>query len=721
MPNALAGSSSPYLLQHADNPVDWLPWGEAALSRARSQDKPILLSIGYSACHWCHVMAHESFENPAIAALMNQHFVNIKVDREARPDLDAIYMEAVQAMTGRGGWPLTAFLTPRGEPFYGGTYFPPAPRHGMAGFPQILEGIAAAWRDRREEVLESAARLSDAMGEAFALAPDAAMPGSATLARARAALLAAVDRSAGGFGQAPKFPQAAALGFLLDGLARSDDPAAAEALSSALDGMARGGIWDHLAGGFHRYSVDAEWSVPHFEKMLYDNAQLARLYAEAARQAGFWSGSGSELPAEAGSQRVDPGDLGLGALPAVAWGSKRHRDIALATSGYALRELQAPEGSFQAAQDADTADGEGAYFAWRPEELAAFLDPADRALASAWFGFSPGGNFEHGASVLSSRREPGSMLADPALAGRDGLGTRLAGLYAALRVRRGLREAPATDRKRILAWNGLMIDALARQSAGLGGQEGEALYRAATRSADFLLARARLPDGELARFWIDGRAEEYGFLDDHAALAGACLSIYEARFELRWFEAAQALAEGMLQRFADPEAGGFFRSGPHHEVLIARQKPLDDGALPSGNALAADLLLRLHGLTGQARYIEQVEATLRLARPIMERAPLAAGAMLRVLATWQSGLQELAVVGGLASGASDLLHELRRRHRPGLVVAWAESPEDPAAARIPLLADRRPPAGGAAAWLCRGQICELPVTDPLALRARLEA
>ncbi|MCB0217100.1 MAG: thioredoxin domain-containing protein, partial [Chloroflexi bacterium] len=490
---------------------------------------------------------------------------------------------------------------------------------------------------------------------------------------------------------------------------------------AALDAMARGGIWDHLGGGFHRYAVDATWSVPHFEKMLYDNAQLARLYADAARRDGLWIHDRAPRADSAGADVRDPGALGLEALPALAWGPDRNRRIALATSGYALRELQLPDGGFQAAQDADTPDGEGAFFAWRPEELAESLEPEDRMLAAAWFGVEPGGNFEQGATVLSSRRDPASLpdLAPATDVAR--LGARLGGIYRRLRERRALRDAPDTDRKQILAWNGLMIDALARQSAGLGGPEGDALYLAATRSADHLLGQARLPDGELARYWIDGRAAERGFLDDHAALGGACLSLYEARFELRWFLAAQTLAEGMLERFADRELGGFFRSGPHHEGLIVRQKPLDDGALPSGNALAADLLLRLHALTGEARYIQAVEATLRLARPMMERAPIASAAMLRVLASWQVGMRALAVVGDPASGADALLGELRRRHRPGTVVAWAPAPDDPAARRIPLLADRRPPAGKAAAWLCRGPVCELPVTDPAALADLLDA
>ncbi len=720
MSNALGRSNSPYLLQHADNPVDWLPWGEEAFALAAESDKPILLSIGYSSCHWCHVMAHESFESTAIAEQINRDFVPVKVDREERPDVDAIYMQAVQAMTGRGGWPLTAFLTPRGEAFYGGTYFPPSPRHGMAGFPQILDGVAAAWRERREEVLAQSARLTDALRRLAERADEQAGDPSGSdwasdlLASAREAYWRAIDEARGGFGGAPKFPQAPALAFLLDDALRLGHDRSARAVAGTLDAMARGGLWDHLGGGFHRYCVDADWSVPHFEKMLYDNAQLARLYLDAGRL----SPAASTDAAGRESREVDddPSCLDADSLPAVAWGASRWRAISLATSGYVLRELGAGSGGFGAAQDADTSEGEGAYLAWREDELTHHLYGGDPALAGRWFGFEPGGNFESGRQVLATRTPPATVAGELATSLAE-VERGLNRIYASLRAARGQRQAPATDDKIIAAWNGLMIDALARQAMATRGRLSDLLYSEAAEAADFLFRTLRVDDG-LARSWREGRVGVAGFLSDHASLGAACLTLYEARFEPRWFRAAEDLAASMIEQFGDPE-GGFFASGPRNEQLILRRKPWDDGALPGGNAMALELLMRLHALTGDPGLAERVEAGLRAARPTMSAAPLAAGSLLRALASWKSGWRGLVVIGDMHAGAAPLL-DLAGPYRPALVRAWAANPDAAARAGIPLLQDRQPIEGRAAAYLCRGQTCSLPVTEPEALAELLD-
>jgi len=684
MPNRLAQASSPYLLQHAGNPVDWHPWGEDAFARARAEDKPILLSIGYSACHWCHVMAHESFEHPGIAAVMNAHFVNVKVDREERPDVDAVYMEAVQAMTGHGGWPLTVFLTPDGAPFYGGTYFPPAPRQGMPGFPQLMEGIAQAWRDRRPDVEQSAAELTGALRRAAAALVD--RPGDPLVpdlvAYAAARLLGAFDPLEGGFGGAPKFPQPSTLAFLLARAARAGDQDLLRAVTFTLEAMARGGIWDHLGGGFHRYSVDAGWTVPHFEKMLYDNAQLARVYLEA------WQLTGT---------------------PAF-------REIAQRTVDYLLREMRAPGGAFYATQDADTGAGEGAYFVWTPEDVRSVL-PLDLAdAACAWYGVTAGGNFEHGATVLSARRDEADVARELGI-DIPTLAARLESARAALLAARARREAPGTDTKLVVDWNGLAIDALARAGTAL---DRPAWVEAAARAADFVLAAVRVApsaSGEpvLAHSWKDGRPGVPGFLEDYASLAGACVTLYEATFDVRWIEAARRLTAEMIDQFEDPRDGGFFRTGPHHEVLLVRQKELLDGAVPSGNAFAADVLLRLSALTGDGALAARAERVFRLAQPLVQRAPSAVGALLATLDNHLSGMREIAIVGPLAAGAGDLLAAVRSTYLPGAVVAYAEALDEATAAAVPLLAGRTAIGGRGTVYVCRAHVCGPPIGGVAAL------
>jgi uncharacterized protein YyaL (SSP411 family) len=691
MPNRLAASTSPYLLQHADNPVDWYPWSPEAFARAVAEDKPILLSIGYSACHWCHVMAHESFENPAIAAQLSRDFISIKVDREERPDVDAVYMEAVQAMTGHGGWPLTVFLTPAGEPFYGGTYFPPAPRHGITAFPELLDALAQAWRSRRAEVADSAGRLTEALREATRLPAADDLPGPELVAAAARSLLAAFDPREGGFGRAPKFPQPANLAFLLGRAARSRDPAMLRAVTVTLGAMARGGIWDHMGGGFHRYSVDARWAVPHFEKMLYDNAQLARIYLEA------WQLTGEPLL----------------------------RDVAEATLDYLLGEMTHPEGGFYAAQDADTSAGEGAFFAWTPAEVDAVLPAPEAAAAKAWFGIGPEGNFEHGSTVLATRRRPDWVARELGI-DVGTLDARIRTARAALLAVRAGRERPGTDTKILTDWNGLAIDAFSRAGAVLGRPD---YLAAAARAADAVLARSRLADGGLAHTWKDGRAAVPAFVEDYAAMGGACLTLYEATFDPRWIEEARALAAGMIEQFGDPDGAGFYRTGPRHEALIARQKELVDGAVPSGNALAADLLLRLGALDGDGGMTARAEGVFRAALPFVDRSPSAFGALLAAMDNHLAGMREIAIVdvagsgagipASLSTGALALLDAVRARYLPGTVLACAREGDATALAAVPLLAGRTSISDRAAAYLCRGHVCGLPVTEADALAAQL--
>ena len=683
-PNRLIHETSPYLLQHAYNPVDWYPWGEEALERARREDKPLLVSIGYAACHWCHVMERESFEDPETARIMNQHFVCVKVDREERPDLDAIYMDAVQAMTGSGGWPLTAFCTPHGVPFYAGTYFPPEDRHGLPAFRKVLSAIAEAWRERREEVLAQGERVVRAIGRAaLVAAPDAAL-GEDVLREALEQLRRAFDRRAGGFGGAPKFPQPMTLGFLLRCHLRGM-PDALEMLTLTLDRMAAGGIFDQVGGGFHRYSVDASWHVPHFEKMLYDNAQLARLYARA------WQ----------------------------VTGEARYRRVAERTLDFLLRELRGPEGGFWSSLDADSEGEEGRFYVWPYEELVEVAGGGDRELGeavAACLGATPEGNWE-GTNVLRRPVPVGAVAAElgrPPTELEAGVEEALARLFA----RREERARPGIDDKVLAGWNGLAIAALAEAGRAFG----EPRYvEAAVRAAAFVLEELRGPDGRLHRAWRGGRRSGPAFADDHALLAEACLVLYETTFELRWFEEARRLAEDLLRSFHDGDAGGFFQTGADHERLVVRPKELLDNAVPSGNSAAPDVLLRLALLTGEARYERAAVGALRIVAEGMRRAPTAFGHALQALDLWVGPAHEVAIVGDPAAPDTRALVEevTVRRFLPNAVVAVA-APDDEAARRaVPLLEGRVPVDGRATAYVCRRFVCELPVTEPAALAARL--
>jgi uncharacterized protein len=673
MPNRLAEETSPYLLQHRDNPVDWYPWGEEALARAREEDRPILLSVGYSACHWCHVMERESFEDPETAAYMNEHFVNVKVDREERPDVDAIYMEAVQAISGHGGWPMTVFLDPDGVPFYGGTYYPPDESRGMPSFRMVMEAIVDAFENKREEIRERAGVARAQLGAVGEIEPDPALPTAAELEEAVGNLLAGADRRHGGFGGAPKFPPASALELLLT---RGET----EVVAETLDAMLAGGIYDQVGGGFARYSVDAVWLVPHFEKMLYDNALLARAYLHA------W-------------QRL---------------GRERYRRVCEETLDWMLREMRGPEGGFYSAVDADSEGVEGRFYVWTPEQIREVLQgPQNPSSLSSeqverllgFWGVSEAGDFE-GANILH--------LAEGAEAeAPDGLDVARAALYEA----RARRVWPGLDDKRLTAWNALAIGALAEAGAVLGRED---YLDAAVACAEFVLGALRDGDGHLLRTYKDGDARLNAYLEDHAFLLEALLTLYESSFEPRWYEEAVGIAEATIARFGDAERGGFFSTSADHEELIVRRKELGDHPIPSGNSAAAVGLLRLAALSGERRYAEEATGVLRLFARTATRHPQGFAHLLRALDLWLEPTREVALVtpAGEDPGAAtgDLAAVVRADFRPRLVLAaGAEGATEP-----PLLRDRTAVDGAPAAYVCENFACRLPVTAPAALKSELE-
>ena len=686
MPNRLAGETSPYLLQHAHNPVDWYPWGPEALAKAKADDKPIFLSIGYAACHWCHVMERESFEDPATAADLNRDFVAIKVDREERPDLDQVYMGAVQAMTGGGGWPMSVFLTPDGQPFYGGTYFPPEPHHGLPSFRQVLAGAARAWRDERLQVVAAGQRLAETLAEQSHLPTDGAAPTEALLEGAEAELQRRFDTLNGSWGGAPKFPQPMTLDFLLGRLERGGGHWATM-VRFTLDRMADGGIHDQLGGGFHRYATDPIWLVPHFEQMLYDNAQLARTYLRA------WA------------------TLGGDENPAIA----SYREVAVGVLDYLLRELRRDDGAIAASQDADTDGVEGATFTWSADEIRSVLGERFDAFAAV-YGVRDAGNWE-GRTILS-RIQPAVSEAGEIDRARE----------AALAVDRGRllderrgRPQPARDDKALAAWNGLAIGALADGGRVLEAVDPAAAGRfreAAARAADTILAGLRRSDGRLGRSWKDGRSSGEGVLEDYADLADGLLAIYEATFDERWFVVARELADTILDRFADP-AGGFFDTADDHEALVTRPKDPQDNATPSGGSMATRVLLRLAALTGERRYREAADGALATITPFLARYPTGFGNWLSAATLAVAGIVELAIVGDPADEATRaLLAAARAGEPPNLVVAVGANPD---ASAIPLLSGRTRIDGRPTAYVCRDFACRLPVTDPAALVDQLRA
>ena len=659
--NRLANEVSPYLRQHRDNPVDWYAWGEEAFAAAHERGVPILLSVGYSACHWCHVMAHECFEDAGVADEMNRRFVNVKVDREERPDVDAVYMEAVQALTGRGGWPMTVFMTPEGKPFYGGTYFP------KPSFLQLMSAITDVWENRRDDVDTNVNALMDALSRSEISAPAAAVPGADLLDHAVSSLAANFDREWGGFGAAPKFPSTMNVDLLLRSWAVSGNTSARDIAVDTLDAMAAGGMHDHLGGGFARYSVDRQWLVPHFEKMLYDQALLLRVYAHAA----------------------------------VTTGEARFERIVRSTIGYVLRDLTHPDGGFYSAEDADSADldghhHEGWFYTWTPREIRNILPSRDADIVTQWFGVTESGNFE-GRNIFT-RHTTRDDYVPPA---------DVEAAMVALFEARKSRPRPLLDNKVLTEWNGLMLSALAEAALLFGDEDWLA---AALRNGEFLVRELRRPDGRWHRSWHEEgvpRARHAALAADLAALVDAFTRLGEASGQSRWTTLAVETADQLLDNHWDPELGGLFTTANDAERLVVRQKDLLDNATPSANSLAALALLRLAGLTGEARFANHADRILQLLDPVMRRASSAAGNALAALHTRLVGTSELVVPGALGEFASVVRHSWR----PALVLAWGEG-------------------DGSALWqgrtegnayLCRGQVCMAPAGDPTTLLAQLNA
>jgi len=719
--NRLINETSPYLLQHAHNPVDWYAWGEEALEKAKREDKPVLLSVGYSACHWCHVMEHESFENEEIAGLMNQHFVSIKVDREERPDIDNIYMQAVQAMTHSGGWPMTVFLTPDGRPFYGGTYFPPRDRRSgsqvMPGFPRVLISMAEAYKNRRQDVEEQATELANYLKQHSSMplrgkniAPMGTLP-LELLSNASRELAADFDPVHGGFGNAPKFPNTMALEFLLrihqhrlrgEIGARSTNPEM-EIVETSLQHMADGGIYDQLGGGFHRYSVDAEWLVPHFEKMLYDNALLSRLYLHAY----------------------------------LVTGKVSYRRIAEETLDYVVREMTSPEGGFYSTQDADSEGEEGKFFLWTPAEIEAVLPPGDAALFMHYYDVTRQGNFEGknilhvvgagvahpvGADLSRPQGEEGTPHGVGADLSRPGgeeethVESSPGDIHVQLRRSRELlfkareqRVKPGRDEKILSSWNGLMLRSFAEAARHLDRAD---YLQVATRNAEFLLRELRR-EGRVLRTYKDGRGRLNGYLEDYAFLAGGLLALYEASFETRWFVEGRRLMDEAITLFADQQNGGFFDTGSDHEALVSRPKDIMDNATPAGNSVAAEVLLRLAAFTGEEKYRQRAGDYLRSLADIMVQHPQAFGHALGALDFAISQAKEIAIIGEvLGADTRNILGVINSRYLPASVLACAAPGDSEAIEAIPLLADRPLKGGQATAYVCQNFACQAPVNTP---------
>ncbi|MBL1105851.1 thioredoxin domain-containing protein [Streptomyces sp. 5-8] len=676
MANRLAHETSPYLLQHADNPVDWWPWSAEAFDEARRADKPLLLSVGYSSCHWCHVMAHESFEDQDTADYLNEHFVSVKVDREERPDVDAVYMEAVQAATGQGGWPMTVFLTPDAEPFYFGTYFPPAPRHGMPSFRQILEGVRQAWSTRRDEVGEVAGKIVRDLAQREIVRQAAEAPGEQEPAQALLGLTREYDPQRGGFGGAPKFPPSMVLEFLLRHHARTGAEGALQMAQDTCERMARGGLYDQLGGGFARYSVDRDWVVPHFEKMLYDNALLCRVYAH------LWRATGSDLA----------------------------RRVALETADFMVRELRTAEGGFASALDADSDDGtgrhvEGAYYVWTPEQLREVLGD-DAELAVQYFGVTDEGTFEHGRSVLQLPQTEGVFDAE-----------KVASVKSRLLAKRAERPAPGRDDKVVAAWNGLAVAALAETGAYFGRPD---LTEAALGAAD-LLVRVHLDEhARLARTSKDGRVgPNAGVLEDYADVAEGFLALASVTGEGVWLDFAGLLLDHVLTRFTDPETGALYDTASDAEQLIRRPQDPTDNAAPSGWTAAAGALLSYAAHTGSEAHRTAAERALGIVKTLGPRVPRFIGWGLAAAEALLDGPKEVAVVGpSLADGATAALHRTALLGTaPGAVVALGTPGSD----EFPLLADRTLLGGAPAAYVCRDFTCDAPTADPERLRAAVKA
>ena len=679
MPNRLIDETSPYLLQHAHNPVDWYPWGPEALERAKVEDKPILLSVGYSACHWCHVMEKESFENRRIAELMNESFVSIKVDREERPDVDSIYMSAVQAMTGSGGWPMTVFLTPEGKPFYGGTYFPPEDRGGMPGFPRVLQSLADAYREKRSEVILTTDKLVQQMQQMASTAPSVDPLTTDVLHQSYRSIASEFDDKYGGVGMQPKFPQPMTYEFLLRHHLRFQNPRALEMVELTLDRMAMGGIYDQLGGGFHRYSTDTFWLVPHFEKMLYDNALLVRLYLHA--------------------YQVTRKPL--------------YKTVVEETLDYVIREMTDSAGGFYSAQDADSEEVEGKYFVWRPEEVIEALGKADGEVINSYFGVTKVGNFE-GQSILNVTADSNVAARESGMSEEE-FAEMLGRSRARLLEIRQSRIRPDRDDKVLTAWNGLMLGAFAEAGAVLDRSDYTAV---AERSAGFLLDSLR-KDERLLRAYRNGQSKLKGYLEDYAFLISGLISLHEATFGGRWLREAVDLGQSMVDLFWDEPSGQFYDTGRDHEELVIRPRDIADNAIPSGSSMAADVLLRLSVITGDPEYERRAMTALRSARELMARFPTGAGHWLCALDFYLSPAKEIAIVGDRSELETQALaSEVYRQFLPNRVMLGTNNGDD-SLDGLPLLKDREKVNGQATAYVCENYVCQLPVTDRAALAKQL--
>jgi hypothetical protein len=688
MPNRLINETSPYLLQHAHNPVDWYAWNEDALHKARQEDKPILLSIGYAACHWCHVMAHESFEDEDTAQLMNANFINIKVDREERPDLDTIYMQAVQTLSGHGGWPMTMFLMPDGKPFYGGTYYPPEPRHGMPAFRQVLESVASAYRNRKGEVIQSAEQLTRQLQMQSTALPKAEALNRLILDEAFTALEQQYDRTHGGFGSAPKFPQPMILEHLLRVYQRTRYPAALSMTLHTLDQMARGGMYDQLGGGFHRYAVDNRWLVPHFEKMLYDNAQLARVYLHA------WQLTRDDL----------------------------YKRIVVETLDYVTREMTDPQGGFYSTQDADSEGEEGKFYVWSPDEIESVLGEADARIFNAYYDVSASGNFE-GHSILNVPRDEQAVAKELKIS-LDQLRDLLRRAKPRLFAAREQRVHPGRDDKVLTAWNGLMLAAFAEAARVLDRPD---YLQTALRNADFLLANlyTLTPNpmegedsaGGLLRTWKDGRAKLNAYLEDYADLIDGLIALYEATFETRWLREARRLAGIMIDRFWSDDVGGFYDTARDHEQLITRPRDTYDNASPSGGSVAALDLLRLALMFGEEDDSRRAVESLRGVSALMRRYPQGFAHWLNALDFYLGRPKEIALIGDLAQPEMrGLAGAVFKPYLPHKVVLQADDHDSPGG---PLLEGKVMLDGKPTAYVCQNYTCQAPVTDPQALARQL--
>jgi uncharacterized protein YyaL (SSP411 family) len=675
--NRLAQETSPYLLQHASNPVDWYPWGQDALDRARQENKPILLSIGYSSCHWCHVMAHESFEDEATAELMNRLFINIKVDREERPDIDAIYMQAVQAMTGQGGWPMTVFLTPYGEPFYGGTYFPPEDRQGMPAFRRVLESVSHAFENQPDAVMETGRRILALFESSKVQAQSEGAVTPRVLDLAYRGVAQRFDVRHAGFDSAPKFPPTMTLDFLLRYWRRAGNDYALQMVSETFRAMARGGIYDQVGGGFHRYAVDNIWLVPHFEKMLYDNALLARLGAH------LWQATGDE----------------------------EVKRVTVETVTWVQREMTSPEGGFYSSLDADSEGEEGRFYLWSAAELDSLLG-SDSSVVKEHYGVTPGGNFE-GANILHVRTDP-SLSAARAGVSIELFHKIIADAKETLYPVRARRIWPARDDKVLAAWNGLMLRGVATAARAF---EHDEFRNLALRNGEFLF-REMVHDNRVMRSWMNGQVRIAGFLEDYAAVALGFISLYELTFDPKWVERASAIAQSMITWFWDDELGVFFDSPSDAETLITRPREVTDNAIPSGNSLAVDLLLSLAELHSDSDFRRRATFIVEsLATPMLQY-PTAFGHLLGATDMLVNGAVEVAIAGTPGDAAFRALeHEVSARYVPSLVLAGGLSS---AQRGIALLEGRSADAGKATAYVCRSYVCESPATSPAALAGQLE-